>query len=49
MQHDKHQLIVLVEGVCVAWRTKAEVDPLPSIHVVAQESGVGREELPVQL
>ena len=39
-------MVVLVERGFVPWRSKAEVDALPVVHVVAQKCRIVGEELP---
>lgn len=34
MEHDKYELIVLVESRRATRRSKTQIDPLPSIHIV---------------
>lgn len=45
MQHDEHELVVLIERVLVSGRPQSEVYPLPSVDVDPEQRGVRRKEL----
>lgn len=45
MQHDQHQLIILVERVFISRRPQSKVYPLPSVDVDPQQRWIRRKEL----
>lgn len=45
MQHDEHELVVLIERVLVSGRPQSEVYPLPSVDVDPQQRWIRRKEL----